>query len=626
MDQEQHFSRKRTYYDECPDYTRTLLEIPHRFRERMLGRLEFLYGPESAKKWMPELERILKVHYAHKPPEMIEKEQGYDPRERFCQEHILLITYGDVVKGDGPTPLSVLHRFVAHYAQGDINTLHLLPFFPFSSDRGFAVIDYKRVDERLGSWEDIREKKRHYDLMFDAVLNHCSSRSEMFQEFLNGNPAYSDFFIAYESPNDLTPEQRRKIFRPRTSDILTRFETIHGPRYVWTTFSPDQVDLNFQNPAVLMRVVDSLLFYIRRGADLLRLDAVTYIWAEPGTESVHLPQTHEIVKLLRDVVELVASGVALVTETNVPHEQNISYFGNGYDEAHMVYNFALPPLVIYTFYTGDTSALSRWAGELHPPSDQTAFLNILDTHDGIGLQGARGLLLPRDIQRLVDMAQEKGALISYKLTEEGTEEPYEINSTWWSALNPESAHEGLEMQVARYLASRSIALVLRGVPGIYIHGALGTANDYRAAEASGVKRDVNRGTIDAREVEKTLKDPTSKLSLLFRQGKNQIRVRRQEQAFHPRGGQQVLHLSPQVFALLRTSPEGDESILTLTGVKGEAVPLKIPLDGLGVRDGWCRDLISGRAYWVQGRVLSLTLEPYGRIWLKRDFGSRDCHC
>ncbi len=202
------------------------------------------------------------------------------------------------------------------------------------------------------------------------------------------------------------------------------------------------------------------------------------------------------------------------------------------------------------------------------------------------------------------------------MTEDGTEEPYEINSTWWSALNPESAREGLGLQVARYLASRSIALVLRGVPGIYIHGALGTANDYGAAEASGVNRDVNRGIIDAREVEKALKDPTSKLSLLFSQGREQILVRRRERAFHPCGGQKVLYLSPRVFALVRTSPEGDESILTLTGVTGEAVPLKIPLDELGVRNGWCRDLLSGRAHRVQGGVLSLTLEPYGRIWLK----------
>jgi len=618
MDQEKRFSRKRTYYDEYPDFTRPALEISRRFRERALARLEFLYGPKGAENWMPELERILKVHYAHKPPEMIEKEQEYDPRQRFCQEHIILITYGDMVKGEGATPLSVLHRFVTQYSLGAINTLHLLPFFPYSSDRGFAVIDYRRVDKRLGFWKDIREKKRFYDLMFDAVLNHCSSGSEMFLEFLNGNPAYRDFFIAYESPDDLTPEQRRKIFRPRTTDILTRFETIHGPRYIWSTFSPDQVDLNFRNPAVLLQVLGSLLFYIRKGADMLRLDAVTYIWAEPGTESVHLPQTHEIVKLLRDVVDFVASGVALVTETNVPHHQNISYFGNGYDEAHMVYNFALPPLVLHAFYAGDAGTLSRWAEDLRPPSAQTAFLNILDTHDGIGLQGARGFLPAKDIEFLVDRARKKGALVSFKTTEDGTEEPYEINSTWWSALNPEREQESLELQIARYLASRAIALVMRGVPGIYIHGALGTANDYRAAKASGINRDLNRGIIDAWEVEKALKDPASKLSLLFSRGREQILVRRRERSFHPQGGQKVLHLSPRAFALLRTSPEGDETILTLTGVTAEAVGLVIPSDEAGFRHGRYRDLLSAGSYKTEANILHITLPPYGRVWLKNE--------
>lgn len=616
MDQGKDVPRERTFYDDYADHSRPALEIPRRFRERVLGRLEFLYGAKGAENWMPELERILKVHHAHKPPEMIEKEQGYDPRQRFCQEHTILITYGDMVRGEGPTPLSILHQFVTQYAQGGINTLHLLPFFPYSSDRGFAVMDYRRVDERLGSWKDIQEKKRHYDLMFDAVMNHCSARSEMFQEYLNGNPAYRNFFIAYESRDELTEEQRRKIFRPRTSDILTRFETINGPRYVWTTFSPDQVDLNFRNPAVLLQALDSILFYVRKGADFLRLDAVTYIWAEPGTESVHLPQTHEIVKLLRDVADLVASGVALVTETNVPHHQNISYFGNGRDEAHMVYNFALPPLALHAFYTGDAEVLSQWADDLCPPSDQTTFLNILDTHDGIGLQGARGFLPPRDIQLLVDTARKNGAFVSHKATETGAEEPYEINSTWWSALNPEREHETLDLQIARYLASRAMALVLKGVPGIYIHGALGTANDYGAAKASGVNRDLNRGVIDAWEVEKELEDPGSKLSLLFSRGRQQLLVRRREKSFHPQGGQRVLSLSRRVFTLLRTAPEGGEAILTLTGVTDDSVDLVIPVEEAGLRHGRCQDLLSDREYQVEGTVLRLTLPPYGRIWLK----------
>jgi len=612
----QRVPRKRTFYDEYPDYTHPCLKISPELRGRIFGRLEFLYGKQMAETWMPEFERILKVHQAHKPAEVIEKEKDYDPCERFSEEHIILITYGDNVKGAGPTPLSSLNHFVNTYTGGMINTLHILPFFPYSSDRGFAVIDFRRVDAKLGSWDDIREKKRRYDLMFDAVMNHCSSHSEMFQGFLNGNPFYKDFFIAYDSPDELTEDQRRKIFRPRTSDILTRFETIHGPKFVWTTFSQDQIDLNFRNPAVLLQIIESILFYIRRGADILRLDAVTYLWDEPGTESIHLKQTHEIIKLLRDVVDIVASGVALLTETNVPHCDNVSYFGDGYDEAHMIYNFALPPLVLHAFYRENAETLSRWAQVMTTPTDQTVFLNLLDTHDGIGLMGVRGLLTEEDIQFIVETAVKRGALISYKMSPGRTEEPYEINSTWWSAINPESDEESLHLQVRRYRASRSIPLVLQGVPGIYIHGALGSTNDYRAFETSGIKRDVNRGVVDARDVEENLRDSSSKLSLLFRSGIGQIRARLQERAFHPRGSQRILMLSPKVFAVFRVSPEGDQHILAVIGVSGQTVEIQISLKKLGVDQVQWKDLLSGWEWTAERDILCLTIEPYGVVWLK----------
>jgi len=146
--------------------------------------------------------------------------------------------------------------------------------------------------------------------------------------------------------------------------------------------------------------------YVRRGADIIRLDAVTYLWAEPGTRCIHLEQTHQIVKLLRDVLDVVAPHVALITETNVPHEENISYFGNGYDEAQMVYNFALPPLVLYTMYKEDATVLSEWASNLEPPSDQTCFFNFLDSHDGIGLLGVKNILPKNQIDFIIEKAKD----------------------------------------------------------------------------------------------------------------------------------------------------------------------------------------------------------------------------
>jgi sucrose phosphorylase len=603
-------------YDLEPDYSRPLFELPPEARERMFNRLYFLYGEDEAKTTMPELERILRVFSAHKTQEMIDAEKSYDSRERFTEQDLILITYGDLLLAEEDSPLTTLHKVVNAYNSGAFNTLHILPFFPYSSDRGFSIKDFRTVDPRLGTWKDIRKITSQYQLMFDGVLNHASSQSKMFKEFLNGHPYYKDFFIFYNSPDDLTPGQRSKIFRPRTSNILTKFQTIDGPRYVWTTFSEDQIDLNFRNPAVLMRVMEGLLFYVLQGANIIRLDAVTYIWAEPGTECVHLPETHEIVKLLRDVVDTVAPGVALITETNVPHEDNISYFGNGGDEAHMVYNFALPPLVLHTFYREDTTAISNWARNLKEPSKTATFFNMLDTHDGIGLMGVKGILPEEDIECLTQKAKEHGALISYKMTENHAEEPYEINSTWWSAVNGEGGTEDIAFQVKRYIASRSIAMVLQGVPAAYLHGIIGTPNDHNLFKKTGVRRDVNRGVIDSRVLTEALKDPHSKNSYLRQRHRPLVLIRTSQRAFHPHGDQRVLMISPDIFTVLRTSPEGDQHVLTMVNVTSRTCSMEIPLSELIVEETRWYDLINKKEWKTEKKKLSITLQPYDVMWLK----------
>ena len=512
------FETTKTVHNQEPDYKRPLISIPAEARERIFSRMSFIYGEAAARANMPELERILEVYYAHKPEEMIRKEQGLDPEERFTEKDVILITYGDLLRGEERSPLSSLARFCDTYLEGTINTLHILPFFPYSSDRGFAIVDFETVDPRLGTWDDIEDLEGRYQLMFDGVINHVSSKSRWFQEFLDGNPYYWDFFISFTSPDDLTSEQRRMIFRPRTSDILTEFHTINGPTYVWTTFSRDQIDLNFTSPDVLIRVLEILLMYVRHGADIIRLDAVTYLWAEPGTHCVHLEQTHEIIKLFRDVLNIVAPGVALITETNVPHEENISYFGNGNDEAQMVYNFALPPLVLYTFYSEDATALSKWAKTIKTPSNTTTFFNFLDSHDGIGVMAVKDILGKTEIDFIIQRAREHGGYVSFKTAEDGAEVPYEINITWFSALNRENSGEDIAFQVKRFVASRIIALVLKGVPGIYLNSLIGTRNDIEAVQATESKRDINRTLTDVRAITEALKDPLSKISRPGSQG------------------------------------------------------------------------------------------------------------
>jgi sucrose phosphorylase len=308
--------------------------------------------------------------------------------------------------------------------------------------------------------------------------------------------------------------------------------------------------------------------------------------------------------------------VALVTETNVPHEDNISYFGNGYDEAHMVYNFALPPLVLYTFYREDVTELSKWAENVKEPSKAATFFNMLDTHDGIGLMGVKGILSKEDIDFIVQSVKEHGALISYKMTEDRTEEPYEMNSTWWSAINGDECDEDIALQVKRYIASRSIAMVLQGVPAAYIHGIVGTPNDHNLAKQTGVNRDVNRGAIDSKALAEALKDPRSKNALLRKNNSRLMLIRTSQRSFHPHGGQRVLMTSPAIFTVLRTSPEGDEHLLTMTNVTKDECTIEIPLSELSLEETRWYDLVNEKEWKAENSALSITLQPYDVMWLK----------
>ena len=613
-------------HDEYPDYDRPLLEISPKARAKILQRLCFLYGEKVAKQYLPELERVMKVYYAHKPPARIAAEQHIQASDLFTEQDVILITYGDLLSSEKSSPLASLVHILEQVPgfKKAINTLHILPFFPYSSDRGFSVTDFRNVDPKLGSWQDIAKIGDSYKLMFDAVCNHTSSKSKAFQKLLSGNPEYKDIATVYLDPSKLTPQDRKLIVRPRTSDVLTKFQSINGPIWVWTTFSADQIDLNYCNPKVLLWVIETLLLYVRRGADLIRLDAVTYLWQIPGTTCANLEQTHETIKLFHDIFSIVAPGVALITETNIPHEQNIAYFGNGHDEAQMVYNFALPPLVLHTFYREDTTALAQWASTLEFPSTACTYLNILDTHDGIGLMGVKNILSSDDINYLVSRSREHGAFISYRSGANNQDEPYEINTTWFSALNLDSGSEPIAIQIKRFVASRSIALALKGVPGIYLHGLIGTSNDVDTVIKTKSKRDINRQIISETVLDKELKLPNSKLSQLTQALGKLLENRVGQKAFHPQGQQQILHLSNKCFVVLRISPDGAENILTITNVSNQTCHLEIPLDKLQLsnssltavpENNYWYDLISNRGFRVQQQQIFLALHPYDVVWL-----------
>jgi sucrose phosphorylase len=606
--------RRLTYHAE-PDFTRPLWEVSAAGRDRLLGRLQLLYGDAVARRTLPGLIRLLRVHMAHKTGELLEAEQGFDLRERFSEKDMMLITYGDMVRARGRTGLAALGEFLAAFRRGGpvFSILHVLPFFPYTSDRGFSVVDFREVDARLGSWNDIRRLGETFRLMFDGVLNHASASSLPFREMLRGNPEFKNFAVSFGSPDELSDEQRRLLRRPRTTDVLTLYQSLDGPRWLWTTFSRDQIDLNYRNPRVLLAAVDTLLFYVRMGADLIRLDAIPYLWKELGTSSANLTQTHAIVKLFRDVLDLVSPQAILATESNVPHQENIAYFGQG-DEAQLVYNFALPPLVLHAFYREDATWLSAWASELQYPEAGATYLNMLDTHDGIGLPGVQQILPPDEIDFLVKMARQHGAFISYRSDALG-EVPYEINTTWYSALNYENSSEPRALQVQRFVASRSVALALRGVPAVYLHSLAGSRNDIRQALQTNVKRDVNRSTLDFEILQRNLADPQSKLYMLSENLRRLFRTRGLTPSFHPNGPQRVLPISPSLFVLLRTSPSGDEHVLCLTNVTSRPQSVAVSQTDLGVEAAYWFDLVAGRGWMAPGGTLRLELGPYEVLWL-----------
>ena len=616
-------SRKERRYESAkfihnlePDYQKVYLEIPDDFREKILTKLSRLYGEDTAKEYMPELERICRVYYAYKTEEMLERTKTLDPKNLFTEEDVILITYGDLIREEGASPLTTLSKFCGLYLKQTINTLHILPFFPYSSDRGFAIEDFETVDPELGSWKDIEDLASRYKLMFDGVINHVSSKSRWFQRFLDGTPHYKDFFISYDSYDDLTSEERSAIFRPRTTDILTKFHTIDGEKHIWSTFSKDQIDLNYKNPEVLVRVIEILLLYARKGAVIIRLDAVTFLWANPGTSCANLEETHMIVKVFRDILDLVAPHVSIITETNIPHEDNISYFGNGSDEAHMVYNFALPPLVLHTFYTKDTTRLNEWAESLKPVSETTSYFNFLDSHDGVGLMAVKDLLSHDEIKFVIQRAREHGGYVSYKTDKDGLDVPYEINITWFNALCREDGTVKTDLQVEKFIASRAMALALQGVPGIYLHSFFGTHNDIDAISCPVSKREINRKELDYNILTKAIEDPDTLTSKIIRKLNTLISLRTKQSAFHPNGAQKILKVRPEIFALLRTSPNEDQYILSLINITDDEIQIAIPLKEVQIFKQEWYDLIRQDKHTFEDENISLTLKPYDVVWLE----------
>ncbi|MEE8391470.1 MAG: sugar phosphorylase, partial [Anaerolineae bacterium] len=506
-----------------------------------------------------------------------------------------------------------------------ITGVHILPFFPYSSDDGFSVIDYTAVNPELGTWADVERLGRGFRLMFDAVINHISAGSDWFQEFLQGNPEFADYFIVVEEGMDLS-----QVVRPRALPLLTRVQTAGGEQLVWTTFSADQIDLNYANPDVLLKIVEVLLLYVEKGAEIIRLDAIAYLWKKIGSPCIHLEETHRVVKLLRAVLDAVAPHVILITETNVPHRENVSYFGDSvdkqhpfadkqhpFDEAQMVYQFPLPPLVLHALQSGDASPLSNWAAGLSTPSDSTTFFNFLASHDGIGVRPVEGILSRSEVQSLVDRTLAHGGYVSYKANPDGTQSVYELNISYFDALSDPNGSESLDLQVRRFLVSQAIMLGLAGVPGIYIHSLFGSRSCRAGVEQTGRYRSINREKFRRDQLERSLTDPSSLRHRVFTAYLDLIRTRAAHRAFHPTGPQRVLSVHPALFVLLRTSPDGGESLLCIHNVSGVEQSFSVNLASLPFTcPCQMHDLVTEITFPVDGSGdLNLQVAPYQVLWL-----------
>ncbi len=519
----------------------------------------------------------------------------------------ILITYADQVQQTGQSPLAVLADFCRSRLRDVVTGIHILPFYPWTSDDGFSVVDYRAVDSRYGSWDDLARLGGDFRLMFDAVVNHVSVKSGWFQSMLAGDPRYETYFITPDETDDLS-----HVVRPRALPLLTSFQTTAGKKRIWTTFSADQVDLNYRNPDVLLEILDVLLFYISKGAECIRLDAIAYLWKESGTSCINLPQTHQIIQLFRAVLDEIAPQVMLITETNVPHRDNISYFGDGTNEAQMVYNFSLPPLVLHAFQTGSAETLSHWAGDLSLPSDKVTFFNFLASHDGIGLNPLRGILPETEIEAVVRRVQLHGGLVSYKSDVDGTKRAYELNINYFDALNRPDGEEPLETQVDRFITAHAILLAMRGVPAIYFHSLFGSRGWSEGVSESGQNRTINREKFQRDVLERKLVDLHTRESLVFERLSLLLKIRRAHAAFHPHGGQKIVDVGRQVLAVLRISPDDKERILCLHNVSDQMVIIDINRD-LSFGSQFSRDLISENSISLEEENFSLF--PYQTVWL-----------
>jgi sucrose phosphorylase len=562
-------------------------------KNKLGRRFEAIYGKDFSDTFLDDITREI----------ILSRDKANTPKYKWNEKDIILITYGDSIIREGEKPLQTLNNFLSNRLKNITNCVHILPFFPYSSDEGFSVIDYYDVNPELGDWNDIKSINRNFHLMADLVINHVSQKSKWFQNFLQGKSPGKEYFIEVDPATDLS-----MVTRPRSSPLLTEFKTKAGKKFIWTTFSSDQADLNFSNPEVLLEIIRIMLYYISNGVRIIRLDAIAFIWKKPGTSCLHLPEVHEIIKLIREILEFIDPGIILLTETNVSNRENLSYFGND-DEANMIYQFSLPPLLLHALNTGNSFFLTRWASEIPVTSINSTYLNFTASHDGIGVRPLEGLLPQKDLSDLLETMINFGAIISNKTNNDGSESPYEINITCFDALKGTVKGED-NLQAERFICSQVIMMAFKGIPAFYIHSLFATHNNYEGFIESGKPRSINRKKLYSGQLERFLEKPGTQ-SQVFNELIRIIKIRKNQKAFHPDSAQKILSINPGLFCIYRQSNKNGQELYSVSNISDieQVFPAKDIL-----KNGFkYYDLLKNEKY--RHYMESIRLKPYQTVWL-----------
>jgi len=522
---------------------------------------------------------------------------------KVSEDTTVVICYGDSVFDNGKlNSIRSFKNFYNKYLSKFFNTIHFLPFYPSSSDSGFAVKDHYKIDGKLGSWTDINNFSKKNNIMADIVINHASSKGLWFKNFLRNKSPGKDYFIKVDKKFDIS-----KVVRPRENRLLKKINVFNKPDFIWRTFSSDQIDLNFKNPKVLMRFIKIMINLACHGVTIFRLDAIAYLWKESGTKCINLKQTHEIIKLLRIICNSLQNSPYLLTETNLPEKENLSYFGKKNDQANWVYNFTLPPLLIHALLFEDSSKLNQWMKKLPSTKPKNNYFNFIASHDGIGMRPVEGYLNKIALNALFKRLKKNGAQLSFRKINKIQKKVYEVNITLFNAFkNTDYDKKGLHA-LERYITAHAIMFSIEGVPAVYFNSIFGKSNDEYKYVISNNKRDLNRYKWNKVKLDRFLKDKRSKQKIYYDQITNLLKIRKKQKAFHPNATMHCLSFGNKIFAFKRISLDKKQIIICITNMSS-----KLQSVSLGNNENRYKNLLKEKINIISKRLI---LEPFETVWL-----------